>query len=195
MRWRTRGLARRFRWRRRNWSARTAWKNWPKLFASRYVPSTARRNILESLTRRVYKCYNTFHAGVAELADALDLGSSAARRGGSNPLVRTSMKKTARRNALPFFASRFWTDFENKAAATIIEGESFQKMRQESMRLNTRKLLLPSAYSPARRRRRDSGSRRHRTARIPPRGAGERRNVRVPFREALFALRPDAGTS
>ena len=32
--------------------------------------------------------YRTF-AGVAELADALDLGSSAARRGGSTPLVRT----------------------------------------------------------------------------------------------------------
>lgn len=30
-----------------------------------------------------------FLAGVAELADALDLGSSAARRGGSIPLVRT----------------------------------------------------------------------------------------------------------
>ena len=29
------------------------------------------------------------YAGVAELADALDLGSSAARRGGSTPLVRT----------------------------------------------------------------------------------------------------------
>ena len=31
----------------------------------------------------------TSFAGVAELADALDLGSSAARRGGSIPLVRT----------------------------------------------------------------------------------------------------------
>src|SRR5690606_15843861 len=30
------------------------------------------------------------HAGVAELADALDLGSSAARRGGSTPLTRTN---------------------------------------------------------------------------------------------------------
>ena len=28
-------------------------------------------------------------AGVAELADALDLGSSAARRGGSTPFTRT----------------------------------------------------------------------------------------------------------
>ena len=29
------------------------------------------------------------NAGVAELADALDLGSSAARRGGSTPFTRT----------------------------------------------------------------------------------------------------------
>ena len=29
-----------------------------------------------------------FHAGVAELADALDLGSSALRRGGSTPFTR-----------------------------------------------------------------------------------------------------------
>ena len=32
--------------------------------------------------------FNTL-AGVAELADALDLGSSAARRGGSTPFTRT----------------------------------------------------------------------------------------------------------
>ena len=31
-----------------------------------------------------------YNADVAELADALDLGSSAARHGGSNPLVRTN---------------------------------------------------------------------------------------------------------
>ena len=44
------------------------------------------------------------YAGVAELADALDLGSSAARRGGSNPLVRTIRKRTARlENVLSFF--------------------------------------------------------------------------------------------
>lgn len=30
-----------------------------------------------------------YNAGVAELADALDLGSSAARRGGSTPFTRT----------------------------------------------------------------------------------------------------------
>ena len=32
-----------------------------------------------------------FHAGVAELVDALDLGSSAARRGGSSPSIRTKI--------------------------------------------------------------------------------------------------------
>ena len=32
---------------------------------------------------------NLRYAGVAELADALDLGSSAARRGGSSPFTRT----------------------------------------------------------------------------------------------------------
>ena len=32
------------------------------------------------------------YAGVAELADALDLGSSVIRRGGSSPLSRTSIK-------------------------------------------------------------------------------------------------------
>ncbi len=32
---------------------------------------------------------NKTHADVAELVDALDLGSSAARRGGSSPLIRT----------------------------------------------------------------------------------------------------------
>jgi hypothetical protein len=31
-----------------------------------------------------------WNAGVAELVDALDLGSSAARRGGSSPLTRTN---------------------------------------------------------------------------------------------------------
>ena len=40
---------------------------------------------------------------MAELADALDLGSSAARRGGSTPLVRTIWEsKRQSGNALPF---------------------------------------------------------------------------------------------
>ncbi len=34
----------------------------------------------------------TLYAGVAELADALDLGSSASRRGGSSPSTRTILK-------------------------------------------------------------------------------------------------------
>ena len=35
----------------------------------------------------------TCHAGVAELADALDLGSSVLRRGGSSPFTRTLFSK------------------------------------------------------------------------------------------------------
>ena len=35
-------------------------------------------------------------AGVAELVDALDLGSSDASRGGSNPSARTSISRTRR---------------------------------------------------------------------------------------------------
>jgi hypothetical protein len=33
--------------------------------------------------------HHLYHAGVAELADAPDLGSGAARRGGSSPFTRT----------------------------------------------------------------------------------------------------------
>jgi hypothetical protein len=36
--------------------------------------------------------YNRKVAGVAKLADALDLGSSAARHGGSSPFARTNKK-------------------------------------------------------------------------------------------------------
>jgi hypothetical protein len=39
-----------------------------------------------SVKKRTY-----YIAGVAELADALDLGSSAARRGGSTPFTRTNV--------------------------------------------------------------------------------------------------------
>lgn len=35
----------------------------------------------------------SFYAGVAELVDALDLGSSAARRGGSTPSTRTPFSR------------------------------------------------------------------------------------------------------
>ncbi|CAL2059382.1 hypothetical protein T190607A01A_30152 [Tenacibaculum sp. 190524A05c] len=39
----------------------------------------------------MYICtHNSKHAGVVELVDTLDLGSSAARRGGSTPFTRTS---------------------------------------------------------------------------------------------------------
>ena len=36
-------------------------------------------------------CYNILYASVAELADALDLGSSAFRRAGSIPVTRTNL--------------------------------------------------------------------------------------------------------
>jgi hypothetical protein len=39
---------------------------------------------------------NSSHAGVAELADALDLGSSAFGRGGSTPSTRTKRKPGGR---------------------------------------------------------------------------------------------------
>lgn len=38
-------------------------------------------------------CFENQHAGVAELVDALDLGSSAARFGGSSPSTRTTGRK------------------------------------------------------------------------------------------------------
>ena len=49
--------------------------------------------------RRLPKCARAsnplrrFGADVAELVDALDLGSSAARRGGSSPLIRTTLSR------------------------------------------------------------------------------------------------------
>ena len=41
-------------------------------------------------------------AGVAELVDALDLGSSAARRGGSSPFTRTSFQIVLESDCLIF---------------------------------------------------------------------------------------------
>ena len=44
----------------------------------------------------IYICYEIIvEADVAELVDALDLGSSAARHGGSSPSIRTNYKKVA----------------------------------------------------------------------------------------------------
>ena len=39
-----------------------------------------------------HRIYNFIHAGVAELADALDLGSSGHPRAGSSPVTRTPQK-------------------------------------------------------------------------------------------------------
>ncbi len=41
--------------------------------------------------RYAVRGFRNSSAGVAELVDALDLGSSVARRGGSSPFARTSM--------------------------------------------------------------------------------------------------------
>jgi hypothetical protein len=49
----------------------------------RFLP---KQNILQLFFTNVE---NGIHAGVAELADAPDLGSGAARRGGSSPFTRT----------------------------------------------------------------------------------------------------------
>ena len=49
-----------------------------------------------------FMVYNKKVAGVAKLADALDLGSSAARHGGSSPFARTNEKPVVKDNR--FFA-------------------------------------------------------------------------------------------
>ena len=46
------------------------------------------------------------HADVAELVDALDLGSSAERRGGSSPFIRTSPLLPGTERATPTCRSR-----------------------------------------------------------------------------------------
>ncbi len=45
--------------------------------------------------------YMQLYAGVAELADALDLGSSAIRRGSSNLFARTIIPAEQKENAAP----------------------------------------------------------------------------------------------
>src|SRR3990167_7221433 len=53
------------------------------------------------LAIRAGKCLSgAWNAGVAELVDALDLGSSAARRGGSSPLARTTINPPSPRRRL-----------------------------------------------------------------------------------------------
>ena len=49
--------------------------------------------------------YNILYASVAELADALDLGSSAFRRAGSIPVTRTNLINQAH---VEFAAWAFW---------------------------------------------------------------------------------------
>ena len=42
--------------------------------------------------------HHLYYAGVAELADAPDLGSGAARRGGSSPFTRTKLNYPVEHN-------------------------------------------------------------------------------------------------
>ncbi len=48
----------------------------------------------------------TTNAGMAELADAQDLGSCAARRAGSTPVTRTTKDCSSKKNS-PFSAAEF----------------------------------------------------------------------------------------
>ena len=52
-------------------------------------PGKCSGNISTGFFERCIKLQHALHAGVAELADALDLGSSAARRGSSSLFART----------------------------------------------------------------------------------------------------------
>jgi hypothetical protein len=47
-------------------------------------------------------------AGVAELVDALDLGSSDASRGGSSPFARTNIVLAPKQRGLTVSYSHFW---------------------------------------------------------------------------------------
>ena len=58
--------------------------------AGRGVPSARLRRRAALAARAAILSIGSRRADVAELVDALDLGSSAARRGGSSPLIRTT---------------------------------------------------------------------------------------------------------
>ena len=84
------------------------------------------------MTGRAREWYNKARdAGVAELADALDLGSSAARRGGSSPLVRTNDAKNDRTKQVLsfFFCLRRFAFLENRHmrfhVSTVVFQSSF----------------------------------------------------------------------
>ena len=54
----------------------------------------------------------SLYADMAELADALDLGSSVLRRGGSSPFIRIVLKKAGSYEAPAFFS--YQTAYQNK---------------------------------------------------------------------------------
>jgi hypothetical protein len=59
--------------------------------------------------------YRRSSADVAELVDALDLGSSAVRRGGSSPLIRTILVNDYNRLV------RAWTAAGSSLSKTVIQ--------------------------------------------------------------------------
>ena len=72
---------------------------------------------------------------MAELVDALDLGSSAARRGGSTPFTRT--KKTSFKKGVFLYLtiSVFFTNHRNKCIFAIhlkIENENYTKQGKKN---------------------------------------------------------------
>ena len=83
----------------------------PRLRGKKTVPQTKKSwfaNIfyVRVIDKRKKTCYNNkvvddtaVNAGMAELADALDLGSSVNRRAGSTPVIRI---KKGNHNRLPF---------------------------------------------------------------------------------------------
>jgi hypothetical protein len=61
-----------------------------------------------SLDKKIEVLLPPKKADVAELVDAPDLGSGAARRGGSSPFIRTSKKKAAGKTDNLFFVFKHY---------------------------------------------------------------------------------------
>ena len=58
------------------------------------------------IEERMFFFDNQAFAGVVKLVDTLDLGSSASRRGGSSPSIRTKKSRTG--NCSAFFLSKIY---------------------------------------------------------------------------------------
>jgi hypothetical protein len=57
--------------------------------ASHFFAANRRARVISAAARGIAAGFDAFHAGVAELVDALDLGSSDESCGGSSPSART----------------------------------------------------------------------------------------------------------